>query len=116
MYILVESFFNKEVIAIQNSNNQFSIDNENVDAVNILVKEVVKAIKQKTVNCDITYESVIKDVTSKGYVVLDRSGQERTVQCCIPEITLNKMQRIWLKEPMGNLNKIHICGVVNKCK
>lgn len=61
---------------------------------------------------DITYESIIKEITPKGYVVLDRAGSERTVQCCIPNVTLRMMQSVWIKEPMGNLNKIHICGVV----
>lgn len=61
---------------------------------------------------DITYESVIKDITPKGYVVLDRFGSERTVQCCIPNLELKKFQKIWLKEPMGDLKKIHICGVI----
>jgi len=67
-----------------------------------------------TSKADITYESIIKRITPKGYVVLDRSGQERTVQCCIPGVTLKMLQRVWVKEPMGNLNKIHICGVVGK--
>lgn len=63
---------------------------------------------------DITYETIIKRITPKGYVVLDRSGQERTVQCCIPGVSLRMMQSVWVKEPMGDLNKIHICGVVRK--
>lgn len=82
-----------------------------------LGKELLKAIqiminrKFNEYKADITYESVIKDITPKGYVVLDRAGSERTVQCCIPGVTLRMMQRVWVKEPMGNLNKIHICGV-----
>lgn len=77
-----------------------------------LLKTIKYAIDRKTVNCDITYQSIIKNITQKGYVVLDRSGQERTVQCCIPGVTLKMLQRVYVKEPMGNLNKIHICGVV----
>lgn len=61
---------------------------------------------------DITYESVIKDITDKGYVVLDRYSNERTVPCCIPCLELRKMQRVWIREPMSNLKKLHICGVV----
>lgn len=88
---------------------------EDTDAVDILCKEIIKYInrasKERAVS-DITYQSIIKSITKKGYVVLDRSGQERTVQCCIPNIELSPMQSVWIKEPMGNLNKIHICGVV----
>lgn len=68
------------------------------------------AIANYKVDC--TYESVIKEITLKGYVVLDRYGSERTVQCCIPNLNLRKMQRVWVREPMGNLKKLHICGIV----
>lgn len=79
-----------------------------------ILKTIKYAIDRKAVNCDITYESIIKEITPKGYVVLDRAGSERTVQCCIPGITLRIGQSIWVKEPMGKLNKIHICGVIGK--
>ena len=77
-----------------------------------ILKTIKYAIDRKAVNCDITYESIIKEITPKGYVVLDRAGSERTVQCCIPGIILRIGQSIWVKEPMGKLNKIHICGVI----
>ncbi len=77
-----------------------------------ILKTIKYAIDRKAVNCDITYESIIKEITPKGYVVLDRAGSERTIQCCIPGITLRIGQSIWVKEPMGKLNKIHICGVI----
>ncbi len=83
-----------------------------------LGKEIIKAIqimidkKLNNYKADITYESVIKDITPKGYVILDRAGSERTVQCCIPEVSLRMMQRVWVKEPMGKLKDLHICGVV----
>lgn len=63
---------------------------------------------------DRTYQSVIQRITKKGYVVLDETGNERTVQCCILGLELREMQRVWVKEPMGNLRKMHICGVVGK--
>lgn len=87
-----------------------------------LGKEILKSIqvmidrKLDNYKADITYRSVIKDITKKGYVVLDRAGSERTVQCCIPGLELRKMQSVWVKEPMGKLNEIHICGVVDKQK
>ena len=78
--------------------------------------EILKAIKyavdRKAVNCDKTYKSVIKNITPKGYVVLDNAGGERTVKCCIPGIELKVGQMVWIKEPMGKLNDIHICGIV----
>lgn len=83
-------------------------------------KEILKSIqimidkKLDNYKADITYESVIKNITPKGYVVLDRAGSERTVQCCIPNIELRIMQRVLVKEPMGRLNGIHICGVIGK--
>lgn len=78
--------------------------------------EILKAIKyavdRKAVNCDVTYKSRIKTVNKKGYVVLDRSGSERTVKCCIPGLELRIGQSVWVKEPMGKLTDIHIVGVV----
>lgn len=78
--------------------------------------EILKAIKyavdRKAINCDITYKSRIKTVNKKGYVVTDRGGQERTVKCCIPGLELKVGQMVWIKEPMGKLSDLHICGVV----
>lgn len=93
-----------------------TISREDKEAVDILVREIMKAVKGKAINCDRTYKTVIKDITKKGYVVLDRAGSERTVQCCIPGVELKKMQSVWVKEPMGDLNGLHICGVVDKQK
>lgn len=79
-----------------------------------IFKSIQTMVDRAVDNCkvDHTYESVIKNITPKGYVVLDRAGSERTVQCCIPGINLRMMQRVWVKEPMSDLNKIHICGVI----
>ena len=63
-------------------------------------------------NSDRTYRSVIKRSDKKGYVIIDRTGSERTVKCCIPGIELRPGQSVWVKEPMGDLKGIHICGVV----
>lgn len=83
-------------------------------------EEIFKSIQTMVDNAianykvDRTYESVIKEITTKGYVVLDNTGSPRTVQCCIPNLNLRKMQRVWVCEPMGNLKKLHICGIVSK--
>ena len=85
-----------------------------------LGEELIKTIqiminrKLKNYKADRTYESIIKKITPEGYVVLDETGSERTVQCCIPELKLREFQRVWLREPMGNLKKLHICGVAGK--
>jgi len=85
-----------------------------------LGKELLKSMqimidrKLNTYKADRTYQSVIKEITPKGYVVLDNSGNERTVQCCFPGLELRKMQMVWIKEPMGDLKGLHICGVVGK--
>lgn len=78
--------------------------------------EILSAIKyavdRKAVNCDRTYKSIIKRITEKGYVVLDETGSERTVQCCIPGLELREMQNVWIREPRGRLSELHICGVI----
>lgn len=81
-----------------------------------IFKSIQAMVDMAVTNCkvDRTYQSIIKEITPKGYVVLDNAGNERTVQCCIPDLKLRKMQRIWLREPMGNLKKLHICGVIGK--
>lgn len=60
---------------------------------------------------DRTYKSVIKKVTPKGYVILDDSGCERTVSSS-SIVELKEGQRVWVKEPMGNIKDLHICGIV----
>ena len=81
-----------------------------------ILKSIQTMIDISIAKCkvDRTYKSIIIDITSKGYIVLDRAGSERTVQCCIPGVELRKMQSVWVKEPMGDLNGLHICGVVGK--
>lgn len=63
---------------------------------------------------DRTFQSVVINVTKKGYVILDATGSERTVQCCIPNIELKVGQYVWVKEPMGDIKGLHICGVIEK--
>lgn len=81
-------------------------------------KEILKSIQElidKSIGnykADKTYQSVIKQITKKGYVVLDQSGSERIVSCCIPNVTLKVGQRVWLKEPIGDIKRLHICGIV----
>ena len=79
-----------------------------------ILKTIKYAVDKKAVNCDRTYQSIIKEITPKGYVILDRAGSERTVKCCIPEIELRIGQYVWVKEPMGDLKGLHIVGVVGK--
>ena len=77
-----------------------------------ILKTIKYAIDNKTVRCDRTYKSVIKRITPKGYVILDDTGSERTVQCCIPNVALSAGQRVWIKEPLGDLMGLHICGLI----
>ena len=79
-----------------------------------ILKTIKYAVDRKAINCDRTYQSVIQRITKKGYVVLDETGNERTVQCCIPGLELREMQRVWVKEPMGKIRNLHIVGVVGK--
>ena len=82
-------------------------------------QEILKAIytiideKIGLYKADRTFVSVIKQKNANGtYVILDDAGSERTVKCCIPNITLNVSQCVYVKVPMGDLKKIHICGIV----
>ena len=83
-----------------------------------LGKEIIKSIqiivdrKLSNYKADKTYKSVIKNISPKGYVILDETGSERTVKCCIPGVELKVGQPVWIKVPMGKLQGIHICGIV----
>ena len=79
-----------------------------------IIKTIKYAVDRKTINCDRTYKTVIKRIVKKGYVILDETGNERTVQCCIPGVELRAGQKVWVKEPMGQLANLHICGVIGK--
>lgn len=79
-----------------------------------ILKTIKYAVDRKAINCDRTYQSVIQDITQDGYVIIDNAGSRRTVKCCIPGLELKMFQRVWVKEPMGRLNGLHICGVVGR--
>ena len=84
-------------------------------AVDILVKNIVKAVREGQQNVSVTqsFQSVIKQANSNGtYVILDQSGQERIVKCCIPGLELKVGMNVWIMIPQGNLNKMHIYGVL----
>ena len=61
---------------------------------------------------DRTFKTVIKRVTSKGYVILDESGSERIVRCCIPGVSLKAGQTVYVKMMQGKIKDMHICGTV----
>ena len=83
-----------------------------------LGKEILKAIqimvnkKFKNYKADRTYRTIIKRIDKNGYVIIDQAGQERTVPCGIPNVELKPMQSVYVKEPMGKINELHICSVV----
>ena len=78
-----------------------------------ILKTIKYAVDRKAVNCDRTYRTVIKRIDKKGYVIIDEAGNERTVPCCIPNVELRPMQSVYVKEPLGNLKELHICGVID---
>lgn len=90
------------------------MNKEDVDAVDILCKEVLRyidrAVKEKTAS-DRTYKTVIKRINKNGYVITDQAGQERIVPCGIPNVELRPMQSVYVKEPLGKINELHICSV-----
>lgn len=77
-----------------------------------ILESIQTMVDRSIANCrvDITYRSVIKDITPKGYVILDETGSERTVKCSIPNLGLKKGQRVWVKMPRGQIKDMHICG------
>lgn len=81
-------------------------------------EEILKSIQSmidKSIGnykADRTFRTVIKKVTHKGYVILDESGSERTVGCCIPNVSLKAGQMVWVKVPCGNIRFLHVCGIV----
>ncbi len=96
-------------------NNSFKgSDKAKMDFKQEILDSIQTMVDRAIANCkvDRTYQSVIKQITPKGYVVLDSTGSERTVGCCIPGLELKVTQRVWVKEPMSDLKKLHICGVV----
>lgn len=76
-----------------------------------ILKTIKYALERMPINCDRTYKSVVKKVTPKGYVILDDSGCERTVSSS-SIVELKEGQHVWVKEPMGNIKDLHICGIV----
>lgn len=92
------------------------MNKEDMDAVDILCKEVLKyidrAVKEKTTS-DRTYRTVIKRIEKNGYVITDEAGQERkNVPCGIPNVELRPGQSVYVKIPCGNLKELHICNIV----
>ena len=81
---------------------------EILKSIQIMIDEKVGAYK-----ADRTFVSVVKQVNLNGtYVVLDETGGERTVKCCIPNLDLKVGQRVYLLLPLGDLKHLHITGIV----
>lgn len=84
-----------------------------------LGKEILKTIqimvnkKFQNYRADRTYRTVIKRIDKNGYVIIDQAGQERTVPCGIPNVELKPMQNVYVKEPMGKINELHICNIAD---
>ena len=80
-----------------------SFKQEILKSIRLMIDEKISSYK-----ADRTYKSVVKGTDKKGYVILDSTGSERTVQCCIPGVELKAGQYVWVKEPMGDLKGLHI--------
>ena len=87
-----------------------------------LGEELLKTIqiminrKLRKYKADRTYRTVIKRIDKSGYVITDEAGQERTVPCGIPNVELRPMQSVYVKEPLGKVNELHICNVVENTR
>lgn len=79
-----------------------------------IIKSIQIIIDRKLSNykADRTFISVVKQKNFDGtYIVLDESGGERKVKCCIPNVSLNVGQRVYVTIPSSDLKKIFISGV-----
>ena len=88
--------------------------NNSTEAVDVLVKNILKAVEeiQQNIKSDRTFPSAIKKVNSNNtYVILDDSGQERTVKCSIPGLELKVGMNVWVTVPMGKLGMMFVSGV-----
>ncbi len=80
-------------------------------------EEILKSIQSmidKSIGdykADRTYRTVIKRIDKNGYVITDEAGQERIVPCGIPNAELRPGQSVYVKEPMGKINELHICNL-----
>ena len=91
---------------------------ENMDLGEELLKTIQIMINRKLrkYKADRTYRTVIKRIDKNGYVITDEAGQERTVPCGIPNVELRPMQSVYVKEPLGKVNELHICNVVENTR
>ena len=77
-----------------------------------ILKAIKYAINQQNIKSDRTFPSAIKKVNSNNtYVILDDSGQERTVKCSIPGLELKAGMNVWVTVPMGKLGMMFVSGV-----
>ena len=59
--------------------NNMDLGKELLKAIQIMVNRTLKNYK-----ADCTYKTGIRGIDKKGYVITDRAGGERAVQCSIP--------------------------------
>lgn len=79
-----------------------------------IIKTIKYALEKYDSGRDKSFKSVVKNFGTKSgtYIILDESGQERTVKCCVPGLDLKVGTRVWVKIPGGKLNDMHIYGIV----
>lgn len=79
-----------------------------------IIKTIKYALERYESNRDKSFKSVVKSIGSKNdtYIILDESGQERTVKCCVPNLNLKVGSKVWVKIPSGKLKDMHIYGIV----
>lgn len=84
------------------------------EAINILVRDIVRAISQHEGSFDRTFKTIVKKInrTKNMYTILDQSGNEREVKCAIPNANLSVGKHVYCTIPCGNLNGAYISGVL----
>ncbi len=78
-----------------------------------IFKSIQGMVNKAIANCkvDRTFKTVIKGIAKNGYIILDESGSERIVKCCIPDLKLRIGQAVYVKMMQGKIKDMHICGV-----
>ncbi len=104
----------RELISCSFKMYNFKEVNINVNFKEEIFKSIQSMVDKKINNykSDRTFKSVIIEIDRKGYVILDETGNKRTVKCAIPNAELKVGKHVWVKVPCSDLKGMHICGVV----
>lgn len=83
------------------------------EALESLIASMWNMVNRQSYRFDQTFISVVKNASVNGtYVIIDNGGIERTVKSSVPGLPVQAGKNVWVKIPSGDINRIHICGIV----